>query len=270
MTQIKSLIKREFLEYKSSCFMTPLFVALVVALTHNLFIPNFRLQDIRFDGVDSFFEDKHLYYSYFLYVSIPFFFVLFFTQLNYFSQTLFYDRKDRSALFWASMPVSDAKTILSKIFFGTLVLPLCFSFVSLFTSLALFFLLAYRVIPGAFSMLGYLGFIQAGSSLFLSFLYISFWSFPVFSWALLCSAYVKRSPLLMTIVGPFLFIFFEVLLKRESSYVFNFLSTILKNVIRLDYSALASPDALVAVFVGLVLSFVAYSLRRRCFRFELS
>ncbi len=56
-------------------------------------------------------------------VTVPFLIMVMFTQFFYSIDALFGERRDRSVLFWKSLPVSDAQTVLSKLTVATVVMP---------------------------------------------------------------------------------------------------------------------------------------------------
>ena len=56
-------------------------------------------------------------------VAIPFLILVMFTQFFYSIDALFGERRDRSVLFWKSLPVSDSETVLSKLAVATVVMP---------------------------------------------------------------------------------------------------------------------------------------------------
>jgi ABC-2 type transport system permease protein len=62
--------------------------------------------------------------------------VLLFTTFNYLLGSLYDDRKDRSILFWRSMPVSEREIVLSKFVMAMVVAPLIYIAVSLLLQLA--------------------------------------------------------------------------------------------------------------------------------------
>ena len=69
---------------------------------------------------------------------------------------------------------------------------------------------------------------------------------------------------------PFLFMFFEVTITREESYVFKLISTITSKLIRGNYSQILSYDALIIFLVGIIFAVITLQMRKKCFRFELS
>jgi ABC-2 type transport system permease protein len=60
----------------------------------------------------------------------------------YLLDCLFTERRDRSILFWKSLPVSDTKTVLSKLFVALVAMPLWIWVLSLVVGLAVFAVLS--------------------------------------------------------------------------------------------------------------------------------
>src|SRR5712671_4468442 len=56
-------------------------------------------------------------------VAVPFLIMVTFTQFFYSIDALYGERRDRSVLFWKSLPVSDTETVLSKLSVAALVMP---------------------------------------------------------------------------------------------------------------------------------------------------
>ena len=273
MKQMKSLIKREFLEYKGSFTTVPLLLSSFILFVFIFLTPNFNgvpwnakiYSELNLsENLESF------YLSLFYIFSFPFFFVLFFTQLNYFSHTLFSDRKDRSVLFWFSMPVSELKAIIAKYILGLLLMPIVYGFYSLMTVGFLLLYFYFKIPVEGISIFDLFIYIKSCFSLFFSYFYMSFWLFPVFAWALFCSAYAKKSPFIMAFLFPLLVIFFELLLKGGNSYLLNFISLVSKNMFQGNFRVAQFSDALVACGVGSFLTGSSLYLRRRCFRFDFS
>lgn len=141
--------------------------------------------------------------------------ILFFVSINFLASCLFDDRKDRSILFWKSMPVSEGQEVLAKLFTITLVAPAIYLAVSLVTQLVfmgLGSLMVWRM-DGTPSEL--LGQIQLGSLMFNQLGGIIVWmlfSLPLYAWIMLNSAAAKRSPMLLTIFIPLGLVFAERIL----------------------------------------------------------
>ena len=128
--------------------------------------------------------------------------VLFFYLLD----SLYSDRRDRSILFWRSMPVSDTRTVLSKLVTAVF----SFSVITLAATIVLqLILLLFTLIMGAalgvhaWSILGYPGsFI--GSWLYLAYGLVAqaIWYLPFFGWVMLASAWAKKAPFLWAVLVP--------------------------------------------------------------------
>src|SRR5450631_4114239 len=59
-------------------------------------------------------------------VGATFFAVMSIYATWYLLDCLYADRKDRSVLFWKSLPISDATTVLAKLFTGLIAIPLVY------------------------------------------------------------------------------------------------------------------------------------------------
>jgi ABC-2 type transport system permease protein len=121
---------------------------------------------------------------------------------------LYGERRDRSILFWKSLPVSDLTTVLSKLVIPIVILPLL-SFVITVATQFIMLLLSSVVLLG--SGLG-AGTLWAQSSFFhvslglLSHLVIihGLWYAPFYGWLLLVSAGAPRAPFVWAFLPPFM------------------------------------------------------------------
>ncbi len=129
--------------------------------------------------------------------------VLFVVTVNYLLGSLFNDRKDRSILFWKSMPVSEWEEVLAKLCVALFVAPLVYIAVSLVTQVVYMLLAMVLVtrmgldpmevvvanIDFAPLLLGPI------SGWLLSALFIV----PAYAWLMLASAGARRSPFMLAI-----------------------------------------------------------------------
>jgi ABC-2 type transport system permease protein len=138
---------------------------------------------------------------------------------------LYAERKDRSILFWKSMPVSDGLTVLSKFVLIIAVLP-AFTFV--LASLSHLLALAIwkvRVATGgvpdvvAWSIVAWL---RGEVVILLCMLLGVLWYAPLTAAALLLSSWVKRSPILWATLPLILLPIFEYIVFR-THYVWHFI-----------------------------------------------
>ena len=140
-------------------------------------------------------------------ISLPPLIVTVFVVFFYCLGCLYDDRKDRSFLFWKSLPVSDGATVLSKLASAALVAPLIGVGIALVTGL-LFFMLtsAFVVAHGASAMpLWNIGSIAAGAAnMVLSIPVWGLWAMPTIGWLMLCSSWSNRMPFLWAVLAPVL------------------------------------------------------------------
>jgi ABC-2 type transport system permease protein len=121
----------------------------------------------------------------------------------YLTDCLYNDRRDRSILFWKSLPVSDTQTVLSKLLMGLVVIPLVFLAASDITSLIMAFVLSIR----ARAVFG--GLLWHPSNWFqvqVLWLYVivttAIWYLPLAGWLMLVSAWAKRAVMLWGLLPP--------------------------------------------------------------------
>ncbi len=125
---------------------------------------------------------------------------------------LYGERRDRSILFWKSLPVSDRTTVLSKAAIPTLVLPAIAFVLSVATQIVMMivatpFLIANDQNPAAlYQEFGFLG----GFVIMIYGLVVhSLWFAPIYAWLILVSAWVRRAPLLWAVLPPLVLVALE-------------------------------------------------------------
>jgi len=135
--------------------------------------------------------------------SIGLFFVLFFYLLG----ALYDDRRDRSVLFWKSLPVTDSATVASKALSAMLVAPIIAFVVA--TAAYVVFLFIVTVWAGLHG-LNALPAVMAAHPLgmfwrlMLTVPVSALWALPAIGWLLFWSAYVRSKPFLWAVLIPFL------------------------------------------------------------------
>ncbi|MDO5610306.1 MAG: hypothetical protein Q4G62_05955 [Pseudomonadota bacterium] len=135
---------------------------------------------------------------------VVFSFVVFFYLLG----SLYDERKDRSVLFWKSLPVSDSQTVLSKVLTAMVVAPLIATVLSIAAMLAFGVIVSvFIAINGGNPLTLYWGQLRPLDLLFMSFggwpIYI-LWALPTVGWLMLCSAWAKSKPFLWAVLLPIL------------------------------------------------------------------
>ena len=130
--------------------------------------------------------------------------VAFLVGIFYSLDALYGERRDRSILFWKSLPVSDLTTVLSKVAIPLVVLPL-FSFVITIATQLIMLLLSYVVLLGSgLSVAAHSSFLHVSVMLFYHIVTVhGLWYAPFYGWFLLVSAWSPRAPFLWAFLPPF-------------------------------------------------------------------
>ena len=134
------------------------------------------------------------------------FIVLAFVVFFYCLGALYDDRRDRSILFWKSLPLSDTQTVLSKALSALLVAPLIAVVASILTMFGFLAIISVVVLThggdpmtliwGPASPLS----IVAGHLSWIPVYLL--WALPSVGWLLLCSAWAKTKPFLWAVMLP--------------------------------------------------------------------
>jgi len=124
----------------------------------------------------------------------------FIVGIFYSLEALYGERRDRSILFWKSLPVSDLTAVLAKASIPLVVLPLVTFSITLVTQLIMLLLSTMVLLgdgPGVAMLLAQLPLFQI-SLLLLYHLFTvhSLWYAPFFGWLLLVSGWARRAPFL--------------------------------------------------------------------------
>ncbi len=129
-------------------------------------------------------------------------FVVFFYCLG----SLYEDRRDRSILFWKSLPLSDRDTVVSKVVSALLVAPVIATLVGVVSMLAFLLVLSAFVLlhnGNPFVLLWHPGSILGNIGVALAALPIyALWALPSVGWLMLCSAWARSKPFLWALMLP--------------------------------------------------------------------
>jgi ABC-2 type transport system permease protein len=124
----------------------------------------------------------------------------------YLADCLYAERKDRSILFWKSLPVSDAATVLSKVLVALLVVPLGMFALAVITNV-----LAFAILFARFHGAPYLGqfvhwdtglWLRLNAVLLVDVLILGLWYLPLVAYQLLVSAWAKSMVFVWTVLPP--------------------------------------------------------------------
>ena len=128
--------------------------------------------------------------------------------LYYAVDALYSERRDRSILFWKSLPVSDLTAVLSKLTIPLVIIP-ALSFVITIVTQVLMLLLSSAVRLGSGLSVAELwsqpaSFLQVSLALLYHIVLVhGLWYAPFYGWFLLVSAWARRAPLLWAVLPPF-------------------------------------------------------------------
>jgi ABC-2 type transport system permease protein len=234
LTPFKTLVLREYWESKSFVW-APVVIAGVILfsisvglITAQSMIVGFGEElkfDVSFSGLNQAniteLENamKAFQYGAFLTpISIGLVFVLIFYTLG----SLYNERRDRSILFWKSMPVSDIQTVLSKVFSALLVAPILAAIVTVFSQIIGLCLLTLMVWFNGGSAWQV---VWANSDLFSVILndfglliLIALWLMPILGWLWVVSAFAKRAAFLIAMFVPLGIILVEGLIFGSTTF----------------------------------------------------
>jgi ABC-2 type transport system permease protein len=115
------------------------------------------------------------------------------------------ERRDRSILFWKSLPVSDRTTVLSKASIPLLIIPLL-SFTIVVAVQRVMLLLSTLVLSGSGesvkALWSQLPLLQMAVSVLYGLAAIALWHAPIYAWLLLVSAWARRAAILWALLPP--------------------------------------------------------------------
>ncbi|HEY7886232.1 MAG TPA: hypothetical protein VIC08_14905 [Cellvibrionaceae bacterium] len=141
-------------------------------------------------------------------------------SLIYATGSLFADRRDRSILFFKSLPVSETQVVLTRLVVAVFVMPFLASLCALAGTVVFFIAASFY---GALYMdLGWLNPWQHINPFSLYFkaviagLLAGLWALPMFAWILLCSAWAKKSPFLNIVMPIIILALFDRIVLEKS------------------------------------------------------
>ncbi|MCB1623888.1 MAG: hypothetical protein KDI32_04830 [Pseudomonadales bacterium] len=144
----------------------------------------------------------------------------------YLLDSLYSERKDRSILFWKSMPISDTSTVLAKLLVGLVLAPLIALLLGTVTQLAFSGIAALKfssLTPGNFPPIWDAAvWLKAQGLMLVTFVVAVLWYSPIASYLLLVSAWARRNVFLWAVLPPVILAFGERAL-FGSSYISAFI-----------------------------------------------
>src|SRR5437588_29390 len=150
-------------------------------------------------------------------------FTVFIVGVFYCLDALYGERRDRSILFWKSLPVSDLTTVLSKFAIPLVILPLLSFAIAVVTQFVML-LLSSAVLLGSGLSVWTLGARMSFFHMSLMLLYHiltvhGLWYAPIYGWLLLVSAWAPRAPFIWAFLPPFVIWGVEKIAFRTSHFL---------------------------------------------------
>jgi ABC-2 type transport system permease protein len=138
--------------------------------------------------------------------------ILLIVMFFYLLDSLYGERKDHTILFWKSLPVSNRKTVLSKLTIALIIFPVIIFITSMLANLITLGLQSYTLHQHHYATdILWQRTDLKGVSMFAIFLLIqqSIWYLPVMGWLLFCSAWCRKPPILVAVLIPALLVFID-------------------------------------------------------------
>lgn len=223
---LKAMILREIQEHKVAFVYAPFFVSIILCLViASVYFGGTNIQTDQFNFSTEYYDEEirqamqsvssvsriDIVRTGLLVLAFPILLTVGFGLLAYSLSTFADERKDRSLVFWHSLPVSDLTTVLSKVFTVTLIVPLMvLPFIILLqlvsmTSASIFFatndIVSFGWLWGSYIFTDWFRII-------FSLWAQSLWSLPLFLWLMFAGTYAAR-PIAGAIVPPVILIVLE-------------------------------------------------------------
>ena len=223
---LKAMTVREIQEHKVAFVYAPFFVSIILCLViASVYFGGTNIQTDQFNFSTEYYDEEirqamqsvssvsriDIVRTGLLVLGFPILLTVGFGLLAYSLSTFADERKDRSLIFWRSLPVSDLITVLSKVCTVTLIVPLMvLPYIILLqlvamTSASIFFatndIVSFGWLWGSYIITDWFRII-------FSLWAQALWSLPLFLWLMLAGTYAAR-PIAGAIVPPVILIVLE-------------------------------------------------------------
>jgi len=217
-----SLMQREWWENQSAFMRVPAIVGMILVLAAILAFIAYGI-GVHINAIDtSQFNQQAssvVIHMLFYMSGIPFIFVLWLLIASYSLSCLYDDRRDKSILFWNSLPISQTETVLSKVVTALIVAPICTLICMIITQLIL--LIVGTIILLIIGLNFWTVFWHPGVIISTWFSQLAalceqmLWLLPWFAWFMLCSAYAKKAPFIRAIVPIIIILLIELFFSQH-------------------------------------------------------
>lgn len=241
MKSLKALIRRELQEHKWAFVYLPwivaAFMSIVIVLVYlgltEVSTENFNFSSEVYSNPDviksmqesTLDQRREAIRAGLLVLGSPLVIALGFALLAFSLSTFFDERKDKSIIFWRSLPISDTYTVFSKVIVATIIAPLLIIPALLFLHLvsvtagSVFFAVS-DLFPFSWAWKAYpwLDWIRVIFSLWMQTL----WTLPILTWIMLAGAY-SRKPVVAAVLPPVVIVLVEQVAMSSNLFFGSFL-----------------------------------------------
>ena len=224
ITVFFTMIRREIQEHKVAFIYAPFAVALVLCFViASVYFGITDIQTNEFNFSTEIYDEDYqegmllaspeakarVIRAGLIFLGLPILLTVGFGLLAYSLSTFADERKDKSLIFWRSMPVSDLTTVFSKLLFVIFIVPLLvLPNIILLQSVAMLsasiYFVSNDIVPFSYLWTSY--FLTDWFRIIFSLWAQALWSLPIFLWLMLAGTYARRPvigaavPLVATIV----------------------------------------------------------------------
>ena len=146
----------------------------------------------------------------------------FIVSIFYSADALYGERRDRSILFWKSLPVSDLTTVLAKASIPLVVLPILAFATTVATQAIMLLLSAMVLLAHGLSVATLWTQLQLPTILLMLLYHLvtahMLWYAPFYAWLLLISAWARRAPFLWAVLPPLAIGIFEKIAFHSANF----------------------------------------------------
>jgi ABC-2 type transport system permease protein len=194
------------------------------------------------------------------------------------------ERRDRSILFWKSLPVSDFTTVLSKVIIPLAILPAIIFGIIIATQFCMLLISSAVLIPSGLAGTTWANFnlLRESVVLFYGLIVIALWHAPIYGWGLLVSGIARRATFLWAVLPPLAIGIFEKVTFNTSHFVSMLTNRLfgagdtafdfhMHRSISIDLLTQLTPGRFLTtpgLWIGLIVSalFIAAAVRQRRYR----
>jgi ABC-2 type transport system permease protein len=220
----ETLVRREFWEHRA-LWMAPVSVSCLLLLSALLTHGTFQIDAAdTAEWLDP--RNKALLFALAQWgLTLPHYVVMIVVLSFYLLDCLYAERRDRSILFWKSLPVSDGAVVTSKLLVGWLVVPLGTFALALVTDVLFTVIWDLRAALGHSTELvvwDTVAFLKTQTLMFLGLIIALLWYAPFFGCFVLASVLVRRNVWLWVTLAPLMAIIIERI-AFGTHYIYSFL-----------------------------------------------